>query len=125
MRHVTHELVIDRETHEGWSLLRLSGPVAGTGVAALRRALHDAITPGTPYVVADLSAVTYCDTHGFGVLVAGRRRARAADGQLRLVLGARCGRRNLDAACLTQLFPVYDDVSTAATAPPHPRKPVA
>lgn len=124
MRHAKCDLTIDRETRAGWSVLRLSGPLVGTGVAALRRALHEAITPDAPYVVVDLSEVTYCDSHGFGVLVAGRRRARSADGQLRLILGSRCGRRNLDAACLTQLFPVYGDVPAAVTAP-GPRRPTA
>lgn len=122
MQHVISELAIDRQFQAHWSILRVSGSIAGSGVAVFRKALLDTVSAGASHVIADLSEVTYCDVHGFGALVAGRRRARSAGGQLRLILGSHCGARNLDAACLAQLFPLYDDVPAAAAAPPRPRQ---
>ena len=81
---------------------------------ALRQRLHTLLDDGASNLVIDLSAVPFMDSAGMAVLVSALKRARSADGDVKLVWPkAEAARRILN---LTQLDRVFVMADTAADA---------
>ncbi len=79
--------------------------------------LHDELAKAeSPYVVVDLTGVSFFDSTGLGVLIGALRDAREAGGWVRLVGAADPVVRVLEITKLDTMFPLYDTVEAAAGA---------
>jgi len=67
----------------------------------------------SPWLIVDLTAVTFMDCAGLGTLLAARSRAKALGGGLALVGASARMSRLLELTSLDQVFRVYPDVSSA------------
>ncbi len=65
-------------------VLSVKGTVDLASAPSLRTELEQRLTHASPKLVVDLSGVEYIDSYGLGVLVEAMRRARHAEGELRL-----------------------------------------
>jgi anti-anti-sigma factor len=80
----------------------------------LRQHLHDLLDAGTNKLVIDLSAVPFMDSAGMAVLVSALKRARTADGDVRLVWPqAEGARRILNLTRLDRVFAMYETATDA------------
>jgi len=76
-----HDRIDDRT-----GLVRVVGELDIYSSADLRKDLHVLINDGVQIVVADLSGVTFIDSTSLGVLIGARKRLRAHDGDIVLVV---------------------------------------
>ena len=72
----------DRE--RGITVLRLEGRLPMVSAPRLKSVIDEAVGSGHPRVVVDLAAVTFMDSSGLGTLIAGLKKARQADGDVRI-----------------------------------------
>lgn len=75
-------LDIQVERHEDYAILRPAGELDIATVADLRGRVVEIIESGCVDLVVDLSAVTFIDSSGLGVIVGTMKRATAAGGRL-------------------------------------------
>lgn len=113
------DLLGHRSAHGGVAVLALSGEVDLATVPRAREHLVRLVTdhPGA-VVVVDLRGVAFLDSIGLGVLVGAQRRARAAGGEIRLVLDDDRVRETLALSGLDAVFARYHDVESAAATDP-------
>jgi anti-anti-sigma factor len=87
--------------------------------------LGSAFAPAVKTVIADMTATTFCDSSGIGVVVRADKQAAATSTQLRLVVPSTAVLRALRLVQMDCLLPIYPSLSqalAAAPAPgPHPR----
>lgn len=81
----------------------------------LREALESA-GPEDATVVVDMSANRFCDSSGISVLVRAHKRAQAAGGEIRLVMGAGTMRRVFKVTGLDRVFRIFDSLAEAVAA---------
>ncbi|MDH6108305.1 anti-sigma B factor antagonist [Kitasatospora sp. MAP12-15] len=99
----------------GWMVVQVTGEMDLGGVAALRERLQRLIAEGCQRMVVDISRLGFCDSTGFGVLVATRRLIAARGGRLRLVLPGPDVhiRQVLSLFGIEKIFEVYDSAEEA------------
>jgi anti-sigma B factor antagonist len=85
------------------------------------RRLGSAVADGARTVIADMTATTFCDSSGIGMLLWAHKHAAANGSQLRLVVPATAVLRSLALASLDHLLPIYPSLSMALAAGPPPR----
>ena len=98
---------------DGWAVLAASGEIDVAAAPDLRARLTELIESGSTRIVLDLDDVDFIDSTGLGVLVGAIRRARAAEGDLRLVCTNSRLLKVLDVTGLDDVFPVRDSVEEA------------
>lgn len=81
-------------------------------VQILRTSIIEALETST-HLVLDLTGITFLDSIGLGAIVGGARRAREAEGWLRLVNPQPAVRRALHVTQLDQVIGLYDTVEHA------------
>jgi anti-sigma B factor antagonist len=81
--------------------------------AALRAALLDAGPQGRGTVVVDMSGTQFCDSAGLHVLVRAHKRARAAGGELLLVVPATTVLRVFTITGIDRLIPNFSSLDEA------------
>ncbi|HTX01559.1 MAG TPA: STAS domain-containing protein [Acidimicrobiales bacterium] len=110
------------EERAGVPIVRAAGEVDVSTAPTLRERLVD-LPDGTPRVIVDLSEVTFLDSTGLGVLVAGQKRLRApagagdevegTPGGLDLVVTRPQILKVLEVTGLTSIFTIYSSLDEA------------
>ena len=83
--------------------------------------LGSAFTPGVRTVIADMTATTFCDSSGIGMLVRAHKQAAANRAELRLVVLSTAVLRTLTLVQMDHLLLIYPTLSQALAAGPHIR----
>jgi len=76
-----------------------------------------AASRGHATVVVDMTSTEFCDSSGLSALAAALGRARAAGGELRLVVGSPVVRRVLAVTGMDSVFVMFDELPQAIAAP--------
>ncbi len=100
----------------GWTVLTASGEIDVAAAPDLREQLVDLIETGATELVVDLEGVDFIDSTGLGVLVGAVRRARSADGDVRLVCTNTRLLKVFDVTGLDEVFTIVDTVDDAVAA---------
>jgi anti-sigma B factor antagonist len=66
------------------AVVRLDGRLNMVAAPRLKSTIEDVVDRGSSRVVVDLSAVSFMDSSGLGALIASLKRARQAQGDLRI-----------------------------------------
>ena len=103
----------DDSTPAGWTVLAVRGEIDVAAAPGLREQLIALIEDGTDRLLVDLEGVDFIDSTGLGVLVGAVRRARAADGDVRLVCTNSRLRKVFDVTGLDEVFVIADTVDDA------------
>jgi anti-sigma B factor antagonist len=110
------ELEIPDTDVAGWTVVAASGEIDVATAPALRDRLADLVEAGATRLVVDLEDVDFIDSTGLGVLVGGVRRARAEDGDLRLVCTNARILKVFQATGLDEVFTIGPTVDDAVAA---------
>ncbi len=110
------ELEIPDTDIDGWTVVAASGEIDVATAPALRDRLTDLVEAGSTRLVVDLEDVDFIDSTGLGVLVGGVRRARAEDGDLRLVCTNTRILKVFEATGLDEVFTIGATVDDAVAA---------
>ena len=100
----------------GWTVLTATGEIDVAAAPDLREQLVDLIEAGTTELVVDLEGVDFIDSTGLGVLVGAVRRARSADGDVRLVCTNSRLLKVFDVTGLDEVFTIVESVDDALAA---------
>ena len=110
------ELEIPDTDVDGWTVVAASGEIDVATAPALRDQLTDLVEGGSTRLVVDLEDVDFIDSTGLGVLVGGVRRARAQEGDLRLVCTNTRILKVFQATGLDEIFTIGSTVDEAVAA---------
>ena len=111
------ELEIPETDVEGWTIVAASGEIDVAAAPDLREQLVSLIADGAHRVVVDLEEVDFIDSTGLGVLVGAVRRARGADGDVRLVCTNSRLLKVFEVTGLDEVFVIAGSAADAAAAP--------
>jgi anti-sigma B factor antagonist len=107
------EISFSVEVVEGVPVVTAPEEIDVTNAAGLRAAVSEAIEPGSALVVVDMSRTRFCDSAGLNALVAADRRARAAGGEVRLVIVAEAIVRVVALTGVDRVVPIYASLEEA------------
>ena len=108
------ELQVETRQQGDVAVLAASGEVDVFTAPDLDAELTSLVAQGSPRVVVDLSAVTFLDSTGLGVLVKALKGIREAGGTLHLVVTSDRIRKIFDITGLDASLPLFDTVDAAA-----------
>lgn len=111
------ELEIPDTDTDGWTVIAASGEIDVATAAELRDQLTRLIADDHRQLVVDLEGVDFIDSTGLGVLVGAVRRARSADGDLRLVCTNSRLLKVFDVTGLGAVFTIATSVDEAIASP--------
>lgn len=77
-------ITLESHTSGAATVITVAGRLTMATVAEFSEELNRAIAGGSNHLVIDLAGTTFVDSSGLGALVAGLRRAREHDGDLRI-----------------------------------------
>jgi anti-sigma B factor antagonist len=103
----------DGSSTDGWTVLTASGEIDVAAAPGFREQLVDLIEAGSSELVVDLDDVDFIDSTGLGVLVGAVRRARAADGDVRLVCTNTRLLKVFDVTGLDEVFTIAESIENA------------
>lgn len=98
---------------EAVGFIRLNGEVDVYSAPRLRNAMLEHIDAGRPSLIVELSEVTYLDSSGLGVLVAGLKRAKEHEGQVYIIAPMPRIMRVLEITGLDKVFTITATVDEA------------
>lgn len=107
------DLVLGSRNENGWAVLEVQGEVDLYTSSQLRDAILGLTEEGESRIVVDLNNVSFMDSSGLGVLVAGLKRARERGGELALVFGEGSVQKVLGITGLDKVFPTNRSVGEA------------
>jgi anti-sigma B factor antagonist len=107
------DLVLGSRSENGWAVLEVQGEVDLYASSQLRDAILRLTEEGENRIVIDLNNVSFMDSSGLGVLVAGLKRARERGGELALVFGEGSVQKVLGITGLDKVFPTHGSVGEA------------
>lgn len=110
------ELEIPDTDANGWTVVAASGEIDVAAAPSLRERLTDLVEGGSTRLVVDLEDVDFIDSTGLGVLVGAVRRARGADGDLRLVCTNSRLLKVFDVTGLDEVFTIGTSVDELTSA---------
>jgi len=73
-----------RDVGQEVAVLRLDGRLNMVAAPRLKEAVDQVVEGGRPRVVVDMAEVTFMDSSGLGALIAGLKKARQRNGDLRI-----------------------------------------
>ena len=97
----------------GVPVVRASEDIDITSASDFREALLAAAERGAGIIVVDLSRTQFCDSAGLNALVAAHKRARAAGGEVRLVVSDPHILRIFAISGLDRVIACHDDLGQA------------
>jgi len=107
------DLVLGSRSENGWAVLEVQGEVDLYTSPQLRDAILRFTEEGENRIVIDLNNVSFMDSSGLGVLVAGLKRARERGGELALAYGEGSVQKVLGITGLDKVFPTHGSVGEA------------
>jgi anti-anti-sigma factor len=108
------KLAIEEREFGDVTVLTLSGElVLDDGDLAFRKRIHELIERGRLKVVLDMSAVTYIDSAGVGMIVGKLKTIRSNGGDMKLVKLNPRGLRIFGISKLLMVFETFDDEAQA------------
>lgn len=107
------ELDVKVRKLEDKAVVTVSGEIDVYTSPVLQERLVEVLREGSPNIVLDLSAVTFLDSTGLGVLITGLKRCRSADGDLVLVTAQPNVLKVLEITGLNDVFQIHDSVEGA------------
>jgi len=99
-----------------WSVVTVAGELDVSTAPLLREQLIDVIAAGSQQVAVDMSAVSFIDSVGLGVLVGALKRLRRCDGDLRVAAPSDPVLRTLRISGLHRVFGAFPTVDEAIAA---------
>jgi len=99
--------------HEGYAVVTVVGEVDVTTGFRLRDPLHELVSRKLWHHVVDLSAVTFLDSTGLGILVGDHKRLRDRGGSLQVVCTPGLVSRVFRLTGVDRVVPVRPSVETA------------
>jgi anti-sigma B factor antagonist len=109
VRHV--ELKVSSRSQGDHVVIVLAGEIDLYTAPRLQAELGAALAAGPATIVADLSAVEFCDSTGMNVLLAAHRLAAERGGELVLAAPRPALRKILEVTGLQSVFTVHDDLA--------------
>lgn len=105
---------------ERWPvLIALPAEIDWTNADDLRRKITAAaLNPSVSMVIADMTAVTFCDSTGVKALLDAHQAAALCDAEFRLVRPGSTVRRVLDLMGADRMLAIYDSFGDAMTREP-------
>jgi len=107
------DLVLGSRNENGWAVLEVQGEVDLYTSSQLREAIVRLTEEDENRIVVDLYNVSFMDSSGLGVLVAGLKRARERGGELALVFGEGSVQKVFGITGLDKIFPTHSSVGEA------------
>ena len=98
---------------DGRAVLRVEGRLNLVTAPELRAAVQQAVEEDTARVVVDLAGVTFIDSSGLGMVIAGLKHARQAGGELRIAAAGEQVRMVLELTKLHRILRPYESVDGA------------
>lgn len=112
------QIVVHSHRIGSWTVLTVAGELDVVGGPDLRQHVMSVTKTGESHLVLDLTGVDFIDSFGLGVLIGTLKRARLADGDVRLVIPERRVRRVLEMCDLDRVFVIADTVDAALASDP-------
>ena len=109
-------LSADVRQQDGVFIVAVTGEVDSHNARLMRAALASALGDSTPRVIADLSAVTFMDSSGLGVLVGKLKDTRMRGGALHLVVTEPRVLQVFAITGLDAVFHIHDALDAALAA---------
>ena len=109
------EISFPVEVIEGVPVVTAPEEVDISNATQLQQALLEAAGPEHLVVVVDMSRTQFCDSAGLNALIAAERRARAAGGEVRLVITGGSVVRILALTGVDRVIPTYASLEEALT----------
>jgi anti-sigma B factor antagonist len=100
-------------THDAIAVVPVDGDIDLNTSANIAATIHEAVHPGPPVLVIDMTGVSFLSATGLSVLIATREETRRAGIELRLVASRREVLRPLQVTGLTADFDIYPTVAEA------------
>ena len=94
-------------------VLAVAGEVDLGTAPQLKERLGELVAEGHRHVVVDLTATEFLDSTGLGALVAGLKRLRAHEGDMRVVCTTPRVRKVFEITHVDRVLPLYDSVDEA------------
>jgi anti-sigma B factor antagonist len=101
------------QQHDEHVVIALPEEIDVTNSPDLCEALAEAIGRHPAVVIADMTATTFCDSSGMGVIVGAYRQAVAAGTDMRLVIGHPAARRVFELNGIDTVISIYPDLPAA------------
>lgn len=107
---------LDVEEREGCAVLGVKGEVDLANASDLRERLFELVSDGHRRIVVDFTETEFLDSTGLGALVAGLKRLRAHEGEMRLVCTNVRVRKVFEITHIDRVLPLYETVDEACAA---------
>lgn len=107
---------LDVQQRDDCVVLAVAGEVDLASAPELRDRLFDLVSDGHRRIVVDLSTTEFLDSTGLGALVAGLKRLRAHEGEMRLVCTTARVRKVFEITHVDRVLPLHESVDEACTA---------
>lgn len=112
------DLTLEVKKRGDFAVLDVSGEVDVFTAPKLREQLITLVEAGSKDIIVNLEGVEFLDSTGLGVLVAGLKRVKTADGTLSIVCTKEKVLKVFKITGLTKVFPIHESVDRAAAEQP-------
>jgi anti-sigma B factor antagonist len=116
LRRSPVDIEIEHRTEGAWEVLNVGGEVDLSTAPALRSAVDDVLVSGRRRLVVDLADVTFMDSSGLSVLVAGFKAMREAGGEMTVVCPNASISKIFAITGLDRVFSIHPSLDEALSA---------